>query len=42
MPLLYAVFIYWSPEQSGFSLWQVIAFDLSYLVFLGVIISIIF
>ena len=41
MPLLYAVFIYWSPEKSGFSLWQVIAFDLSYLVFLGVLISII-
>ena len=41
MPLLYAVFIYWSPEQSGFSLWQVIAFDLSYLVFLGVLISVI-
>lgn len=41
MPLLYAVFIYWSPERSGFSLWQVIAFDLSYLVFLGVIISVI-
>ncbi|MFC4989598.1 sodium:calcium antiporter [Saliphagus infecundisoli] len=42
MPLLYTVFIYWSPEQSGFSLWQVIAFDLSYLVFLGVIIAVIF
>ena len=42
MPLLYTGFIYWSPEQSGFSLWQVIAFDLSYLVFLGVITAVIF
>jgi hypothetical protein len=37
MPLAYSEFIYWSGEESGFTLWQVLAFDTIYLLYLGVI-----
>lgn len=27
MPIVFSAFIYWSAEESGFTLWQVIVFD---------------
>lgn len=36
MPALYASFIHWGSEEHGFKLWQVIALDIVYLVYLAV------
>lgn len=38
MPVAYAGFIYWSDEESGFSFWQVIIFDIIYVLYLCVVV----
>lgn len=38
MPIVFSAFIYWSAEESGFTLWQVIVFDIVYLLYLCAIV----
>ncbi|MCG1010902.1 hypothetical protein J4760_12805 [Salinicoccus sp. ID82-1] len=42
MPILYIAFVSWGSKQPGFKRWQVLAFDVSYLIYMLVILLVIF